>query len=154
MLTPRVINALNEVINAKGLIMDIAMKRAPHITFKEVLPHFTICRYHYEFCAECLDIARKQAVILRQIIEGVSCFYVKHCQAEVNYHPIFKYIWDEKTGHYICHRRVYHFEEHDKVYEWKQGGMVNMEFLIEQLNSYVYLASLTPMTSSAIYNLE
>lgn len=154
MPTPRVINALNEVINAKGLIMDIALKRVPHITFKEALPHFTWYRFHYVFCAECLEMARKQADILQQIIAGVPCFYVKKCQGEVNYHPIFKYVWDETTGHYICHRRVYHFEEHEKVYEWKQGGMANMEFLIEQLNSYVYLASLTPMTNSAIYNLE
>lgn len=154
MTTPRVINALNEVINAKGLIMDIALKKIPHITFKEALPHFTWYRHHYTFHAECLEMARKQAVILQKILDGVPCFYMKKCQGEVNYHPIFKYVWDEKIGHYICHRRIYHFENHQKVYEWKQGGAIDISYLKDLLNSYSCLASLAPMTNSNIYNLE
>ncbi|MDE6019227.1 MAG: hypothetical protein K2G85_10505 [Muribaculaceae bacterium] len=154
MPTPRVINALNEVINAKGMIMDIALKRVPHITFKEALPNFTWYRHHYTFCAECLEIARKQAVILQQIIDGVPCFYMKKCQSEVNYHPIFKCEWDEERGHYICHRRVYYFDNHQKKYEWKRGGLIDMDFLITRLNTFSHLASLEPMTNSYKYNLE
>lgn len=152
--TPRIINALNEVINIKGRIMDIASTKVPHITFIDALPHFTWYRHSYAFYAECLEVARNQAVILQQIIDGVPCFYMKKCQAEINYHPIFKYEWDDKIGHYVCHRRIYHYENHQKVYEWVRGGDVSISYIEQLLNSYSCLASLTPMTNNYNFNME
>lgn len=149
--TPRVIKALNDVINIKGEIMDIVRKKYPYMTLQEALPHFTWYRYSYEFNVECLEIARKQAIILQQIIDGVPFFYEKQYQTN-NYFPIHKFEWDD--GGYICYRQIFHFENHQKVLEWKMVGKASMKVISNRLNSFSYLASLTPMTNNYQYNLE
>ncbi len=84
----------------------------------------------------------------------MACFYVKESQGEVNYHPIRQYVWDDKEEGYVCHTRRYHYENHQKVWEWIRGGKVEIDYLIRILNQWIYLASLTPMTNSHQYNLE
>ncbi len=153
MRSPRVINALNEVINLKGLMMTKVRERFQHMTFQEALSEFGYFRLRYLDCREELAIARKQADILKQIIAGVSFFYEKTFQCN-GYYPIHKFIFIQENGCYVCHRQKFHFENGRKILDWKVVGFAPINVVINRLSSSSRLASLSPMLDNHHFNIE
>lgn len=160
MVTPRIKDALNDLITLKGRMMEITLKYKPHITFMEALPSFNWYRHSYNFHLETLAMARQQAIILQAIIKGVPCFYMKQCQ-ENNFYPITKWVWNGKQ--YVCYRQKYHYENHKKVITWRKGGEwvetqedyeKHIAVIVSRLNLFSYLASLSPMMNNSEFNLK
>lgn len=160
-VSPRVISALHEVINIKGYMMQLAFSAVPHITLQEALPRFHwYVRNSYIFHCGTLAMAREQATILQEIIKGVPSFYMKQCQTN-GYYPITKWVWNGKQ--YVCHRQKCHYENHERVITWQKGGEYvetqedydeHIAMIERRLNSYSYLASLSPMTDTHNYNMK
>ncbi len=148
---PRIIAELNRLINVKGQMMEIFRNKIPHATFQEALPYFGLMRFRYEYHKEQLKIARQQADILQQIVSGVPCFYEKVFQCN-NYYPIYKYEW--KNRGYVRYGQRFYFDNGNRMIKWERGGDVDINFIINRLSSFSYLASLSPMSNNHQYNME